>query len=117
MYVFARVVVALAEVVVLGSRTMTTKGGGGDGDNSTGRVMMQTIETHSWQVFAAMSWGLVMWLFRWYPEQVQPSLRSSMKYMYVFFPFFSLSPFFFFFLWWWYNRKKERKKKKEKVKG
>lgn len=38
---------------------------------------------NAWPVFAALSWGMVMWVFRWHPDTVQPSLRSSMKYMYV----------------------------------
>ena len=36
----------------------------------------------SWTVLAAGSWGAVMWLFRWYPGVLQPSLRSSMRYLY-----------------------------------
>lgn len=37
----------------------------------------------AWPVFASLSWGAVMYLFRWHPETIQPSLRSSMKYLYV----------------------------------
>lgn len=40
------------------------------------------VERGGWGVFAAGSWGAVMWLFRWYPESLQPSLRSSMRYLY-----------------------------------
>jgi len=40
------------------------------------------LRENAWPVFAAMSWGSVMWIFRWYPESVQTSLRSSMKYIY-----------------------------------
>jgi peroxisomal membrane protein 4 len=34
-------------------------------------------------VFASMTWALVMYIFRWYPETLASSLRSSMVYMYV----------------------------------
>ncbi|KAI9656938.1 MAG: hypothetical protein M1831_004486 [Alyxoria varia] len=40
------------------------------------------IARDSWTVLAAGSWGAVMWLFRWYPGVLQPSLRSSMRYLY-----------------------------------
>jgi hypothetical protein len=30
-----------------------------------------------------LSWAFVMYIFRWQPESIQSSLRSSMKYMYV----------------------------------
>ena len=45
--------------------------------------MKDSLNENAWPVFAALSWGMVMWLFRWYPEVLQPSLKSSMKYMYV----------------------------------
>ncbi|KAF3909132.1 hypothetical protein ABW21_db0207166 [Orbilia brochopaga] len=41
------------------------------------------INNNAWPVFASVSWGLVMYLFRWHPEVIQPSLRSSMTYLYV----------------------------------
>ena len=44
-------------------------------------AMKEKLIGNAWPVFAATSWGLVMWLFRWYPEVLQPSLKSSMKYM------------------------------------
>jgi peroxisomal membrane protein 4 len=34
-------------------------------------------------LFAALNWGLVMWLFRHDPDVLQPSLRASMQYLYV----------------------------------
>lgn len=43
-----------------------------------------SITDNTWPVFASMSWALVMYLFRWYPETLASSLRSSMVYMYVF---------------------------------
>ena len=67
-YVFARVVLGLAKLAV-----------------SDGSILplsaRQPIAARAWPVFAALSWGAVMWLYRWYPHCLQPSLRSSMKYM------------------------------------
>jgi len=45
--------------------------------------LSKRISHDAWPVFAAMSWGMVMWLFKWYPETVQLGLRSSMDYIYV----------------------------------
>lgn len=45
--------------------------------------LRKQIEYHAWPAFAALSWGSVMWLFRWYPDTVQSGLRSSMDYIYV----------------------------------
>ena len=70
-YVFARVVLALAKLSV-------QKGG------IVPRGLKEGVTTNAWPVFGALSWGMVMWLFRWHPESIQPSMRSSMKYMYVF---------------------------------
>ncbi|KAI9681180.1 MAG: hypothetical protein M1817_002462 [Caeruleum heppii] len=68
-YVFARVVLALAKLSV--QKGMVPDLGG------------RTQGGNAWSLFAALSWGGVMWVFRWYPEVVQPSMRSSMKYIYV----------------------------------
>ncbi len=43
----------------------------------------QAISYYAWPVFAAGSWGMVMWLFRWHAAELQPSLRNSMNYIYV----------------------------------
>jgi len=43
----------------------------------------EIITNNAWPVFASVSWALVMWLFRWHPDVLQPSLRSSMSYIYV----------------------------------
>jgi peroxisomal membrane protein 4 len=40
------------------------------------------LRENAWPVFAAMSWGAVMWIFRWHPDTVQTSLKSSMTYIY-----------------------------------
>lgn len=68
-YVFARVVLALARMSV-------QKGG------AVPRELRERVTNNAWPVFAALSWASVMWLFRWHPETIQPSLKSSMKYMY-----------------------------------
>ena len=67
-YVFARVVLGLAKMAV--QETGVVRAGWRDG-----------VRGGAWPAFAAVSWGAVMWLFRWRPEVLQPSLRSSMKYM------------------------------------
>lgn len=71
-YVFARVALALAKLSV------TSEGALGviKGEGLRGRVT-----NAGWPVFASVSWALVMWLFRWHPDSIQPSLRSSMKYL------------------------------------
>jgi hypothetical protein len=45
--------------------------------------MREVVEKNAWPVFASVSWALVMWLFKWHPDVVQPSMRSSMTYMWV----------------------------------
>ena len=92
-YVFARVVLALAKLAVQppgdNSLVGSSYGGhGGKGMLGLTEQQLNTVRKNSWPVFASMSWASVMWLFRQYPEMLQPSLRSSMTYMYVDF-FFS----------------------------
>jgi peroxisomal membrane protein 4 len=41
------------------------------------------ITDNAWPVFASMTWAFVMYIFRWYPDTLASSLRSSMVYMYV----------------------------------
>ncbi|KAL3417587.1 Peroxisomal membrane protein 4 [Phlyctema vagabunda] len=71
-FIFARVVLSLALISVR---------------PSTGIIrtaeLQRKIENNAWPVFAAASWGAVMYLFRWYPDTVQSGLRSSMDYIYV----------------------------------
>jgi peroxisomal membrane protein 4 len=45
--------------------------------------LREKIRANAWPVFASLSWAFVMFIFRWKPDSIQPSLRSSMKYMYV----------------------------------
>jgi peroxisomal membrane protein 4 len=98
-YVFARVVLGMAKLAVQppGNNTLvggTYGGHGGKGIFGLSEEQLAIVRTRSWPVFASLSWASVMWLFRWYPEMLQPSLRNSMTYMYVerfFIPFFSCS--------------------------
>ena len=71
-YVFARVMLALAKLSV----QKRSEGGVG-----MGRDIREKVQRNAWPVFASLSWAMVMWLFRWYPDTIQMSLRSSMKYM------------------------------------
>ena len=91
-YVFARVVLALAKLAVQPPGPNALVGSsygqhGGKGMLSFTPEQQKTIQAYSWPVFASLSWAGVMWLFRYYPETLQPSLRSSMTYMYVLFLF------------------------------
>ena len=45
--------------------------------------MRRSLVRNGWPAFASISWAMVMYLFRWHPETVQSSLRSSMSYMWV----------------------------------
>ncbi len=71
-YVFARVVLAMAKLAV------QRKSEGGIGLSP---AIKAKVTGNAWPVFAALSWGMVMWVFRWHPDTIQPSMRSSMKYM------------------------------------
>lgn len=87
-YIFARVVLGAAKLTVTPQGNNSLVGGqygGKGGRNLLGLNEMQIarLRENSWPVFASVSWASVMWLFRWYPEMLQPSLRSSMQYMYV----------------------------------
>lgn len=33
-------------------------------------------------LFAMLVWGIVLWLFEYHPHTLQPSLQSSMTYLY-----------------------------------
>ncbi|KAI9702066.1 MAG: hypothetical protein M1836_001410 [Candelina mexicana] len=72
-YVFARVVLALAKLSVayIPSRT----------DSGLPSGIQARLSNNAWPVFASLSWAYVMYLFRWHPDMIQPSMRSSMKYM------------------------------------
>lgn len=100
-YVFARVCLALARLVILapqpgpqgfqaGYEGIGLAGGMGGwidtlckGDKDMAEMWRKRIRKNTWPVFASLSWGAVMWLFTWYPDLLQPSMRSSMKFLYV----------------------------------
>ncbi|KAK5174469.1 uncharacterized protein LTR77_001549 [Saxophila tyrrhenica] len=86
-YVFARVVLALAKLAVQppGDNSLVAGSYGGHGGKSVLGLkegQLKAIQQYSWPVFASFSWAGVMWLFRYYPETLQPSLRNSMTYIY-----------------------------------
>ncbi|KAI7852884.1 putative peroxisomal membrane protein [Circinella umbellata] len=62
LYIFARVAIALVKVP----------------------VQRKIIEApkHTYPIFAAVSWGMVMYLFQCEENTLQPSLRASMQYIY-----------------------------------
>ncbi|KAL2122413.1 hypothetical protein VTJ04DRAFT_2868 [Mycothermus thermophilus] len=75
-YVFARVVLALAKLAVqpgnAASLPVLSRPGTSD-----------KVRHYAWPVFASLSWAAVMHLFRWHPAELQSSLRSSMTYIYA----------------------------------
>lgn len=73
-YVFARVVLALARLAV--------KPGAGLPVVSN-PARSAAISFYAWPVFASLSWAAVMHLFKWHAAELQPSLRSSMTYIYA----------------------------------
>lgn len=76
-YVFARVALALAKLSVKKDSAF------GLPVVSTRENVSSAVSYYAWPVFASVSWGMVMWLFRHHPEDLQPSLRSSMNYIYA----------------------------------
>ncbi|OJD32872.1 peroxisomal membrane protein [Diplodia corticola] len=101
-YVFARVVLAYAKLMVQpkagdhhhktgahhGHNHGHNHGHGHHGRSGGGweiisdPVLAAKVRDNGWTVFASVSWALVMYLFRWHPETLQSSLRSSMHYIY-----------------------------------
>jgi peroxisomal membrane protein 4 len=87
-YVAARVVLAAASLAVQPRGDNTLLGGKYGGRGGMGIVGLsdknrEVVRKHAWPVFASLSWACVMWLFRFYPDMLQPSLRSSMTYLWV----------------------------------
>lgn len=75
-YVFARVALALARLAVKPGYAHALPGLSEPGRSAA-------ISHYAWPVFASLSWAAVMHLFRWHPAELQPSLRSSMTYIYA----------------------------------
>ncbi|CAG8463626.1 11645_t:CDS:2 [Scutellospora calospora] len=63
LYVFARIMIGLAKLPVKRNTISEPK--------------------HTFSIFAAVVWGVVMWLFRHDREVLQPSLQASMQYLYL----------------------------------
>jgi len=82
-YVFARVVLAVAKLIVQPRGESKVVGGGGGFGLIEDPKVRQFLTRHAWTGMAAISWGAVMYLYRWHPETIQPSLRSSMTYIYA----------------------------------
>jgi hypothetical protein len=88
-YVFARVCLALAKLAVQprhiggGGSGVGVKGAGGGWEVFGNGEMRRALVRNGWPAFASLSWAMVMYIFRWHPESVQSSLRSSMSYMWV----------------------------------
>ncbi|KAJ5936725.1 hypothetical protein N7466_003175 [Penicillium verhagenii] len=71
-YVFARVMLSLAKIAVQPnmhplSPLLTPES-------------RAKIYDHAWPAFASFTWAFVMYIFRWYPETLASSLRSSMLF-------------------------------------
>ncbi|PNS15853.1 Peroxisomal membrane protein 4 [Sphaceloma murrayae] len=87
-YVFARVILALAKLSIQPPGDNALIGAQYGGRGGAGLIKMsdetrERIRRAAWPVFASTSWAGVMWLFRWYPEMLQPSLKSSMTYIFA----------------------------------
>ncbi|KAF2831414.1 mitochondrial carrier [Ophiobolus disseminans] len=88
-YVAARVCLALAKLAVQprhvggGGAGVGVKGGGGGFELFGNGELRRSMVRNGWPAFASLSWAMVMYIFRWHPESVQSSLRSSMSYIYV----------------------------------
>ncbi|KIW07794.1 uncharacterized protein PV09_01718 [Verruconis gallopava] len=84
-YIFARVVLGIAKLLVKskGEAMSAVPGGGGGFGLVSSPKVREWLAKNGWVAFASLSWASVMYLFRWHPEDLQPSLRSSMSYIYV----------------------------------
>jgi hypothetical protein len=94
-YVFARVCLALAKLAAQPRHGAGTSGSGGGWELFGDGEMRRSLVRNGWPAFASISWAMVMYLFRWHPESVQSSLRSSMSYMWVIFGCLGCEDFFF----------------------
>ncbi|KAL2831832.1 Tim17/Tim22/Tim23/Pmp24 family-domain-containing protein [Aspergillus cavernicola] len=74
-YIFARVVLAYAKLSIQpGMHPLSSL---------ISPEARKQVESNAWAVFASFSWAFVMYLFRWHPETLMSSLRSSMVYIYA----------------------------------
>ncbi|KIW65188.1 hypothetical protein PV04_07468 [Phialophora macrospora] len=82
-YVFARVMLALAKLSIEPPSATSSTPTPTLFTQRLSPELKAKIENNAWPVFASLSWAFVMYIFRWQPESIQSSLRSSMKYIYV----------------------------------
>ena len=82
-YVFARVMLALAKLSIQPPSVTSNTPTPTLFTQRFSPELKAKIERNAWPVFASLSWAFVMYIFRWQPESIQASLRSSMTYMYV----------------------------------
>ncbi|KAK9353773.1 Tim17/Tim22/Tim23/Pmp24 family-domain-containing protein [Lipomyces doorenjongii] len=68
LYVFSRVVLGLAKLTVK-KRLIPS--------------LHDDVGNKVWPAFAAVCWGLVMYMFRTDPDVLQPSMKTSMDYIYL----------------------------------
>ncbi|OQD88988.1 hypothetical protein PENANT_c003G05983 [Penicillium antarcticum] len=74
-YVFARVMLSLAKLAIQPNMHPLS--------SLITPEARTKITGNAWPVFASMTWAFVMYIFRWYPETLASSLRSSMVYIYA----------------------------------
>ncbi|KAJ5097623.1 hypothetical protein N7456_008344 [Penicillium angulare] len=74
-YVFARVMLSLAKLAVEPNMHPLSP-------LVTPEARAKIYE-HAWPAFASFTWAFVMYIFRWYPDTLVSSLRSSMVYIYA----------------------------------
>ena len=72
-YIFARVALALANLAVKPNAGFPVV---------SDEPLRSQISYYAWPAFASLSWGMVMFLFRHHPDELQSSLKSSMNYIY-----------------------------------
>ena len=82
-YVFARAMLALARLSVESPQMTSTTQTPTLWTHRLDPEVKRRIQENAWPVFASLTWAFIMYIFRWQPESIQGSLRSSMKYMYV----------------------------------
>ncbi|GAA89305.1 peroxisomal membrane protein (PmpP24) [Aspergillus luchuensis IFO 4308] len=74
-YVFARVMLAMAKLAVRPNMHPLS--------SSITPDARSKMESNAWPVFASLTWAFVMYIFRWHPDTLMSSLRSSMVYIYA----------------------------------
>ncbi|CAG8144923.1 unnamed protein product [Penicillium salamii] len=74
-YIFARVMLALAKMAIQPNMHPLS--------SIITPEARDKMTNNAYPVFASVTWAMVMYIWRWYPETLASSLRSSMVYMYV----------------------------------